>query len=91
MRPVLENLAPSAFYRIIWVPWIHDRHRLAWCSASSIVPLVRFLPTFSHNDWLTVLREGVSVPLEKIPQLLVSHTSHAHTGAVAETVSHGLA
>ena len=43
------------------------------------------------SDWLTVLREGVSVPLEEIPLLLVSHTSHGHTGVAAETVSHGLA
>jgi hypothetical protein len=33
-------------------------------------------PPFSRNGWFTVLREGLLVPLEKIPWLFVSHTLH---------------
>jgi hypothetical protein len=39
-------------------------------------------PPFSRNGWFTVLREGLLVPLEKIPYPFVSHTSHTHSGTV---------
>jgi hypothetical protein len=38
------------------VPYIHDRLRLAWLSASSLIVLSHPPP---RNDWLIVLREGL--------------------------------
>ena len=68
MRPVLENshpqlslthhLGPVQFTTVTVRRGVLTRHRRSWFAS---------FPPFSHNDQLTVLREGLFFPLEKIP------------------------
>src|SRR5258708_13390010 len=80
----LLTIAPSHSQHVIRVPFIYDGHHSTLCSTPILVS--------HHHDCLTVLcaLEALLVPLEKIPWLFASHTSHAHPGMGDETGNHGL-
>src|SRR6266852_4376037 len=83
----LLTIAPSHSQHVIQVPFVYDGHQSALRGVSlSIV-------VFHRHDWLTVFREleGLLVPLEKIPWLFTSPTSHVHPRMADETGSAYLA
>jgi hypothetical protein len=67
------ELHAPASRRVICVPCIHDRDRSAWRGDSSSI-VVCYLPTHFPHDQFPVLREGLLVPVETIPQLFITYT-----------------